>query len=195
MFQWREGTVGAVCHSVNMYEEELLYLRSRGMAPAGPLGLHPYLGGGLPANLTDHLEKYRLGFHGKSQAGPWRRLSHTLVVAVVVVSVPPRLSRWALLFTLHSFLTCEKVARLPSAGVECNSGPGVPTGALPPQSPFAHGFSTDYLKPPVHCGGFPAPGLPGGKPDPRIKVRLENENLWNQFNKFGTEMIITKLGR
>ncbi|XP_050691379.1 T-box transcription factor TBX6-like [Eriocheir sinensis] len=115
-----------------MYEEELLYLRSRGMAPAGPLGLHPYLGGGLPANLTDHLDKYhRLGFHG----------------------------------------------------------------GLPPQSPFAHGFSADYLKPPVHCGGFPAPGLPGGKPDPRIKVRLENENLWNQFNKFGTEMIITKLGR
>lgn len=85
--------------------------------------------------------------------------------------------------------------RLSSTGVECNSGPGVPTGGLPPQSPFAHGFSADYLKPPVHCGGFPAPGLPGGKPDPRIKVRLENENLWNQFNKFGTEMIITKLGR
>lgn len=49
-----------------MYEEELLYLRSRGMAPPGTLGIHPYLGGGLPANLTDHLERYRLGFHGKS---------------------------------------------------------------------------------------------------------------------------------
>ncbi|KAG7164828.1 T-box transcription factor TBX6-like [Homarus americanus] len=114
-----------------MYEEELLYLRSRGMAPTGPLGLHPYLGGGLPANLTDHLEKYRFGFHG-----------------------------------------------------------GVPT-----HSPFGHGFPGDYLKPPSQCGGFHAPGLPGGKPDPRIKARLENENLWNQFNKFGTEMIITKLGR
>lgn len=53
-----------------MYEEELLYLhRTRGMTPAGPLGLHPYLGGGLPANLTDHLEKYRLGFHGKFVGG------------------------------------------------------------------------------------------------------------------------------
>lgn len=69
VYQWREGTGGAVYRSLNMYEEELLYLRSRGMAPAGPLGLHPYLGGGLPANLTDHLDKYhRLGFHGKS----WR---------------------------------------------------------------------------------------------------------------------------
>ncbi|KAK8737871.1 hypothetical protein OTU49_004285 [Cherax quadricarinatus] len=114
-----------------MYEEELLYLRSRGMAPVGQLGLHPYLGAGLPANLTDHLDKYRLGFHG-----------------------------------------------------------GVPT-----QAPFGHGFPGDYLKPPPQCGGFPTPGLPGGKPDPRIKARLENENLWNQFNKFGTEMIITKLGR
>lgn len=101
MYQWREGTVGAVCRSVDMYEEELLYLRSRGMAPAGPLGLHPYLGGGLPANLTDHLEKYRLGFHGKSQAGPRRRLPHTLVVAVVVVTVPLSMSRWKLLSTLH----------------------------------------------------------------------------------------------
>ncbi|KAK4293148.1 hypothetical protein Pmani_024594 [Petrolisthes manimaculis] len=114
-----------------MYEEELLYLRSRGMAPPAPLGLHPYLGGGLPANLTDHIEKYRLGFHG----------------------------------------------------------------GLTPHSPFAHGFPGDYLKPPVQCAGFPGPGLPGGKPDPRIKVRLENETLWSQFNKFGTEMIITKLGR
>ena len=37
-----------------MYEEELLYLRSRGMAPPA-LGIHPYLGGGLPANITEHL--------------------------------------------------------------------------------------------------------------------------------------------
>ncbi|XP_042887700.1 T-box transcription factor TBX6-like isoform X2 [Penaeus japonicus] len=113
-----------------MYEEELLYLRSRGMAPPGALGIHPYLGGGLPANLTDHLERYRLGFHG-----------------------------------------------------------GVPS-----QTHLAHGFPGDYLKPHGQCG-FPAPGLPGGKPDPRIKARLENENLWAQFDKFGTEMIITKLGR
>ncbi|XP_076067991.1 T-box transcription factor TBX6-like [Oratosquilla oratoria] len=117
-----------------MYEEELLYLRSRGlggMGPAAPLGLHPYLGGGLPANLTDHLDRYRLGFHG----------------------------------------------------------------GMPGQSPLSAGFPGDYLKAPGSCVGFPAPGLPGGKADPRIKVRLENENLWNQFNKFATEMIITKLGR
>ncbi|XP_066968707.1 T-box-containing protein TBX6L-like [Macrobrachium rosenbergii] len=114
-----------------MYEEEYLYLRSRGMAPAAPLGLHPYLGGGLSANLTDHLERsYRLGFHGGMAGG----------------------------------------------------------------SALAHGFPGDYLKPHGQCG-LPAPGLPGGKPDPRIKVRLENETLWNQFDKFGTEMIITKLGR
>lgn len=101
MFQWREGTVGAVCRTVDMYEEELLYLRSRGMAPAGPLGLHPYLGGGLPANLTDHLEKYRLGFHGKSQAGPQRRNSESHLCINVVVTVPPSMSRWKLLSTLH----------------------------------------------------------------------------------------------
>ncbi|CAL4075790.1 unnamed protein product [Meganyctiphanes norvegica] len=114
-----------------MYEEELLYLRSRGMAPGGPLSsIHPYLGGGLPANLTDHLDRYRFGLHGLGGA--------------------PHLGS---------------------------------------------GFPGDFLKPPGHCGGFPSPGLPGGKPDPRIKARLENDNLWTQFDKFGTEMIITKLGR
>lgn len=59
------------------------------------------------------------------------------------------------------------------------------------QPHLPHPFSGDYLK---------APHLPPSfsmnhKPDPRIKVRLENENLWNQFDKFCTEMIITKLGR
>lgn len=104
MYQWREGTLGAECRRFNMYEEELLYLRSRGMAPAGPLGLHPYLGGGLPANLTDHLEKYRLGFHGKLLA-PRRRLTRAIVAVVVVL---PRLSppRQGLLSTTHCLKAC-----------------------------------------------------------------------------------------
>ena len=38
------------------------------------------------------------------------------------------------------------------------------------------------------------PGAPGEK-DPKIKVKLENEDLWTEFNKIGTEMIITKTGR
>ena len=42
-------------------------------------------------------------------------------------------------------------------------------------------------------GGF-VPGIPG-KRDPNIKVRLENEDLWRQFDGIGTEMIITKMGR
>ena len=32
-------------------------------------------------------------------------------------------------------------------------------------------------------------------PDPNIKVNLENDDLWQNFNKIGTEMIITKMGR
>lgn len=32
-------------------------------------------------------------------------------------------------------------------------------------------------------------------PDPKIKVSLENHDLWNRFHKLGTEMIITKPGR
>ena len=43
--------------------------------------------------------------------------------------------------------------------------------------------------------GGPPPSLPGGKQNNNIKVKLENENLWNQFSKNCTEMIITKLGR
>ncbi|XP_047738688.1 T-box transcription factor TBX6 isoform X2 [Hyalella azteca] len=53
------------------------------------------------------------------------------------------------------------------------------------------GFHGDFIKGPHLPPGFPM----NTKPDPRIKVRLENENLWNQFDKFCTEMIITKLGR
>ena len=33
------------------------------------------------------------------------------------------------------------------------------------------------------------------KTDPNIKVILENSELWREFHKIGTEMIITKMGR
>jgi len=42
------------------------------------------------------------------------------------------------------------------------------------------------------------PALSAGqqpKPDSKIKVNLENTELWSRFHKIGTEMIITKLGR
>lgn len=32
-------------------------------------------------------------------------------------------------------------------------------------------------------------------PDPKVKVTLENEDLWKRFYEIGTEMIITKMGR
>ena len=33
------------------------------------------------------------------------------------------------------------------------------------------------------------------KSDPNIRINLENQELWDEFHKLGTEMIITKLGR
>lgn len=33
------------------------------------------------------------------------------------------------------------------------------------------------------------------KSDPNIQITLENADLWEEFNRIGTEMIITKLGR
>ena len=67
-------------------------------------------------------------------------------------------------------------------------------------------YSSNTLSFPSPAGHMVPPSFPhydfkaqlapvNSKPDPRIKVRLENEVLWNQFDKFGTEMIITKLGR
>nr|AVD29926.1 dorsocross [Parhyale hawaiensis] len=68
----------------------------------------------------------------------------------------------------------------------------IPHSPMSVQHPLQHPFTAaDYLKPPHLPPSFSL----NAKPDPRIKVRLENENLWNQFDKFGTEMIITKLGR
>ena len=41
----------------------------------------------------------------------------------------------------------------------------------------------------------PGSAVAAAKRDPNIKVNLENEELWKQFHKIGTEMIITKMGR
>ncbi|KAL9908875.1 uncharacterized protein ACN427_004335 isoform 1-T1 [Glossina fuscipes fuscipes] len=43
---------------------------------------------------------------------------------------------------------------------------------------------------PLHVAMPPLPKLPGN-----VEVKLENNNLWQQFHKIGTEMIITKCGR
>lgn len=37
--------------------------------------------------------------------------------------------------------------------------------------------------------------LPSVQSDPKIKIALENQELWDEFHKLNTEMIITKLGR
>lgn len=48
---------------------------------------------------------------------------------------------------------------------------------------------------PAAAAAAPAiPGVPGER-DPNIRVSLENEDLWRQFDEIGTEMIITKTGR
>jgi hypothetical protein len=45
-------------------------------------------------------------------------------------------------------------------------------------------------------GGGPASNNnPASNPDPKVKVILENEDLWRRFHQIGTEMIITKMGR
>ena len=54
------------------------------------------------------------------------------------------------------------------------------------------GFS---LPSPLGYEALTGPGNSGSKRDPNIKVNLENEDLWTQFHKIGTEMIITKMGR
>jgi hypothetical protein len=56
------------------------------------------------------------------------------------------------------------------------------------------GFS---LPSPLGYEALSGPGSAGAaaKRDPNIKVNLENEELWKQFHKIGTEMIITKMGR
>ena len=59
-------------------------------------------------------------------------------------------------------------------------------------------FVTSPMDPAVGPAGNPTmsqvPGIPGEK-DPKVKVTLENEELWKEFHEIGTEMIITKMGR
>ena len=50
--------------------------------------------------------------------------------------------------------------------------------------------------------GLPFPGFPQRMPPPEDdnvqddpKVTLEHKELWEQFHKHGTEMVITKSGR
>ena len=82
--------------------------------------------------------------------------------------------------------------------------PGMP-GMHPGFSPL--GPTNSFSTPAGFTGGmFPRlPGLPFGLP-PRMpiqdenvkddpKVTLEQKELWDQFHKFGTEMVITKSGR
>lgn len=37
--------------------------------------------------------------------------------------------------------------------------------------------------------------MPSHPPLPGVEAKLENKDLWQQFHKIGTEMIITKTGR
>jgi T-box protein 2 len=83
--------------------------------------------------------------------------------------------------------------------------------AFPPLGP-TNSFSTPAgfqgLFPPRLAAGFPFPGfhprgpLPPPPPPPEEdnvkddpKVTLEHKELWEQFHKNGTEMVITKSGR
>uniref|UniRef100_A0A1A9VYI3 T-box domain-containing protein n=1 Tax=Glossina austeni TaxID=7395 RepID=A0A1A9VYI3_GLOAU len=54
--------------------------------------------------------------------------------------------------------------------------------------PFAQFIPLHMI--PLHVAMPPLPKLPGN-----VEVKLENNNLWQQFHKIGTEMIITKCGR
>ena len=86
---------------------------------------------------------------------------------------------------------------LPPSMPPTSSMPGFP-GLGPTNS-----FSTPYGYP----GHFPrlpfGPGFPALRPPPPEednvqddpKVTLEHKELWEQFDKYGTEMVITKTGR
>ena len=39
------------------------------------------------------------------------------------------------------------------------------------------------------------PDIPSSPSDPKPNVSLENDDLWKDFHKVGTEMVITKTGR
>lgn len=68
-------------------------------------------------------------------------------------------------------------------------------------------YETNELTKPLLPDPFPAMlpfGLPSHQPQimlpsrpalPGVEAKLENNDLWQQFHKIGTEMIITKSGR
>ena len=85
--------------------------------------------------------------------------------------------------------------------------PALHPGMHPGFSPL--GPTNSFSTPAGFTGGmFPRlPGLPFGGMPPRMpmpeeenvqddpKVTLEQKDLWDQFHKYGTEMVITKSGR
>eukprot|EP00095_Tigriopus_kingsejongensis_P008526 maker-scaffold81_size397536-snap-gene-0.18 protein:Tk08526 transcript:maker-scaffold81_size397536-snap-gene-0.18-mRNA-1 annotation:"hypothetical protein CAPTEDRAFT_110717" len=67
------------------------------------------------------------------------------------------------------------------------------------KTPNAIAFYSGFPGLPYNNGSFgsetpPVPGVQG-KRDPNVRVNLENSELWKDFHKIGTEMIITKMGR
>ena len=74
-------------------------------------------------------------------------------------------------------------------------------GVFPPLGP-TNSFSTPYGYP-GHFPRLPFGGFPLRPPPPPEddnvqddpKVTLEHRELWEQFHKYGTEMVITKTGR
>ena len=86
-------------------------------------------------------------------------------------------------------------------------GPGMPPPGMPSMPGFPLGPTNSFATPAGFSGMFPRlPGLPFGGMPPRMpvdeenvqddpKVTLEQKELWDQFHKLGTEMVITKSGR
>ena len=86
-------------------------------------------------------------------------------------------------------------------------GPGMAPPGMPSMPGFPLGPTNSFATPAGFSGMFPRlPGLPFGGMPPRMpveeenvhddpKVTLEQKELWDQFHKLGTEMVITKSGR
>ena len=85
---------------------------------------------------------------------------------------------------------------------------GLPPGFHPAGLNFGLGPTNSFSTPSGYPGLFPRlpgfPFVPGfARPPPPEdenvqddpKVTLESKELWEEFHKFGTEMVITKTGR
>jgi len=83
----------------------------------------------------------------------------------------------------------------PSPAGPCSMPPGFP--GLGPTNSFNPAYGYPGLFPRLPFGGFPPRPPPpeddNVQDDP--KVTLEAKELWEQFHKYGTEMVITKTGR